>query len=153
MYCEQRILPGGGLVTLGIIFSVISSILKISKNSWIFQNTPNLCILDEFEGSYGLFSTKYHFFRHPVVSKMNSLICIISIYPCSAVSGLSVKCFTTSCIIEHVLWTWEMKSGTGFGVNEEHCSASFRCLFSTPSSGKSGLKIWRCIVYLSSYDP
>ena len=28
---------------------------------WIFQNTPNIYILDEFEGSYGRFSTKWHF--------------------------------------------------------------------------------------------
>ena len=27
-----------------------------------FPNTPNFCILDEFEGSYGRFSTKGHFF-------------------------------------------------------------------------------------------
>ena len=58
----------GGLATSGFIFSSISSsILKISvpimkQISWIFQNTPRFCILDEFEGSYGRFSTKYHFF-------------------------------------------------------------------------------------------
>ena len=58
----------GGLATLGFIFSVISSsILKISvpimqQISRTFQNTPNICILDEFEGSYGRFSTKRHFF-------------------------------------------------------------------------------------------
>ena len=31
-------------------------------HDWIFQNTPYLCILDEFEGSYGYFSKKQHFF-------------------------------------------------------------------------------------------
>ena len=70
----------GGLATLSFIFSVISySILKISvpiwlQISWIFQNTPNFCILDEFEGSYCRFSTKGHFFRHPVYKwKISSL--------------------------------------------------------------------------------
>ena len=57
-----------GLPTLGSIISVISkSIFKIlvpilMQISWTFQNTPNICILDEFEDSYGRFSTKRHFF-------------------------------------------------------------------------------------------
>ena len=57
-----------GLPTLGLIISAISStILQILvpillQISWIFQNTPNICILDEFEASYGRFSTKGHFF-------------------------------------------------------------------------------------------
>ena len=56
---EFHLFLKGGLPILG--FSVISSsILKISVP--IFRNTPNFCILDEFEGSYGCFFTKHHFF-------------------------------------------------------------------------------------------
>ena len=69
-YCEQWTQPifQRGLTTFGLIFSVISSsILQISvpimwQSPWIFQNTPNICIMNEFEGSYGHFSKNQHFF-------------------------------------------------------------------------------------------
>ena len=49
---------------ISVIFKAIFKILVhiLLQISWIFQNTPNICILDEFEGSYGRFSTKRHFF-------------------------------------------------------------------------------------------
>ena len=65
--CRFYLILKGWLPNLGLIFSVISSsIWKISVPTLkqifgIFQNTPNFCILDEFESSYGYFSTKYHF--------------------------------------------------------------------------------------------
>ena len=39
-----------------------SSVFCAVSSTWIFQYTPNICILDEFEGSYGYFSKKRHFF-------------------------------------------------------------------------------------------
>jgi len=35
---------------------------NLNAQSLIYQNTLNFTILDEFEGSYGRFSTKGHFF-------------------------------------------------------------------------------------------
>ena len=70
VYCEQRILTifGGGVGNFKLHFlshfffnfenlsaHFVANILNFSKN-------PNFCILDKFEGSYGCFSTKQHFF-------------------------------------------------------------------------------------------
>ena len=76
VYCEQRILTifGGGVGNFMLNFLShfffnfenlsahnVANILNFPKH----LNTLSFWILDEFEGSYGCFSTKYHFFGTP----------------------------------------------------------------------------------------
>ena len=47
-----------------------TEIFKIEEEMTEKMKPKVFCILDEFEGSYGRFSTKYHFFRHPVICNL-----------------------------------------------------------------------------------
>ena len=68
----------GGLATLGFIFFFFNFENLSVHLVAIILNFPNLWILDGFEGTYGHFPSKYHFFRHPVYI----FFCIFFVFFC-----------------------------------------------------------------------
>ena len=69
-YCEQKILTifGGGVGNFMLhflshfFFNFENLSAHLVANILNFPKHPYFCILDEFEGSYGYFSKKRHFF-------------------------------------------------------------------------------------------
>ena len=74
------------------------------KKSWIFQITPNLCILDEFEGSYGRFSTKQHFFGTPCRYLHGYILCLQSATDVECWSGSEMYKVVTNWLSLYHSW-------------------------------------------------